>query len=223
MRLWKPSDSDTGVEGALKSSMTTGIMPDEAIPSASEASHPLLGLADRFSCLELKEIYLEKLLKREPLSLATAPGLLGLALSHNVPELEEDDSHLPLAQRLERHRNQKGCVKCHEGIDPWGLPFETFDAGGLPKHDEKIDSSSTLPDGTTIKDLNALKDYLARDRIDRVAFSYLKHVACYATGRSLRYNELAFLEENGLKLRKNDYRMQDMIRFVIKSDLFLKK
>ena len=80
-----------------------------------------------------------------------------------------------------------------------------------------------MPDGTEIKDLNALKEYLVNDRIDKVAFSYLKHLASYAIGRSLRYNELAFLEEKGIKLRQDDYRMQEMLRFIIKSDLFLKK
>ena len=128
-----------------------------------------------------------------------------------------------MLERLEVHRNQKGCVKCHAGIDPWGIPFETFSAGGLPKKGGKIESNSTLPDGTEIKDLNALKEYLVNDRIDKVAFSYLKHMASYAIGRSLRYNELAFLEEKGIKLRQDDYRMQEMLRFIIKSDLFLKK
>jgi hypothetical protein len=141
----------------------------------------------------------------------------------NVPELSGDTASLSMLERLEVHRNQKGCVKCHAGIDPWGIPFETFNAGGLPKKGGKIESNSTLPDGTEIKDLNALKEYLVNDRIDKVAFSYLKHMASYAIGRSLRYNELAFLEEKGIKLRQDDYRMQEMLRFIIKSDLFLKK
>ena len=47
--------------------------------------------------------------------------------------------------------------------------------------------------------------------------------ACYAVGRSLTYNELLFLQEQSVKLKANDYRMQDIIRFVVKSDLFLKK
>jgi hypothetical protein len=141
----------------------------------------------------------------------------------NVPELSGDTASLSMLERLEVHRNQKGCVKCHAGIDPWGIPFETFNAGGLPKKGGKIESNSTLPDGTEIKDLNALKEYLVKDRIDKVAFSYLKHLASYAIGRSLRYNELAFLEEKGIELREDGYRMQEMLRFIIKSDLFLKK
>ncbi len=142
----------------------------------------------------------------------------------NVPQLKEDDgAKLTLREKLERHRNQKGCAKCHSGIDPWGLPFETFDAGGLFKKDAGLDARSTLPDKTEIKDLNGLKTYLAHDRIDQLAFSFLKHTACYAVGRSLAYNELVFLQEQSVSLKANDYRMQELLRFVIKSDLFLKK
>ena len=142
----------------------------------------------------------------------------------NVPALPKDDgANLTLREKLERHRNQEGCVKCHSGIDPWGLPLEQFDAGGLFKQAAKIDARATLPDGTKIADANALKTYLASDRIDQVAFSFLKHLSTYATGRSLSYNELEFLKEKGLKLRSDGYQMREMIRFVIKSELFLEK
>jgi mono/diheme cytochrome c family protein len=142
----------------------------------------------------------------------------------NVPRIKEDDgTQLTLREKLEQHRNQQGCAKCHSGIDPWGFPFESFDAGGLLKTTANIDPRSTLPDGTEVKDLNGLKTYLANDRIDQVAFSFMKHLACYAIGRSLTYNEFMFLQEQGKNLRSNDYRMHDMIKFVIKSDLFIKK
>lgn len=141
----------------------------------------------------------------------------------NVPQLEDDGAKLSLREKLERHRNQKGCAKCHSGIDPWGIPFESFDAGGLFKSGVAIDGHSTLPDGKTVKDLNELKQHLTKDRMDQVAFSFMKHLACYAVGRSLTYNEILFLQEQGNKLRFNDYKMQDMIRFIVNSDLFLKK
>ncbi len=142
----------------------------------------------------------------------------------NVPALpEEEGSNLTLRQKLERHRNQEGCAKCHGGIDPWGMPFEQFDAGGVFSKDKHVDASSTLPDETEVADLNGLRDYLVNDRIDQVAFSFLKHLATYAIGRDLTYNELEFLREEGSRLRKNDYRMHDLVRFVVTSPLFLEK
>ncbi|MDA0283341.1 MAG: DUF1592 domain-containing protein, partial [Planctomycetota bacterium] len=141
----------------------------------------------------------------------------------NVPALPEDNSPLTLREKLERHRNQSGCAKCHAGIDPWGIPFEQFDAGGLFKKDSTVDAHSTLPDMTEIADLNTLKKYLAEDRIDQVAFSFLKHLASYAVGRSLTYNEIEFLKEKGIGLKPGDYLMRDMIQFVVNSELFLMK
>ena len=110
----------------------------------------------------------------------------------------------------------------NSGIDPWGIPFEQFDAGGLLKK-KAVDARSTLPDETEVANLSELKSYLASKRIDQVAFSFLKHLASYAVGRSLSYNEIEFLKEKGIELKSSGYRMQDMIRFVIKSKLFLEK
>jgi mono/diheme cytochrome c family protein len=140
----------------------------------------------------------------------------------NVPALEPESKQLTLRERLERHRNQPGCAQCHAKIDPWGLPFEEFDAGGRLKL-EPADARSTLPDKTKVAGMQDLKRYLAHDRIDQVAFSMLKHLATYGTGRTLTYNELEFLKRRGLELKPHGYRMQDMIRFVVTSELFLEK
>ena len=141
----------------------------------------------------------------------------------NVPALKEDEGgKLTLRQRIERHRSQPGCVQCHLKIDPWGIAFEEFDAGGRLKS-EPADARSQLPDKTEVAGANDLKRYLAEDRIDQVAFSVLKHMATYATGRSLTYNEVNYLKQDGLKLKASGYRMQDMLRYVATSKIFLEK
>ena len=122
--------------------------------------------------------------------------------------------HLTLRQRLEQHRNQPALLQCHSKIDPWGVALEEFDAGGRLKQ-QPVDARSTLPDKTEVSGVNDLKRYLAEDRIDQVAFSVLKHLATYATGRSLTYNELEYLKQDGLKLKAGGYRMKDMIRYVV--------
>ena len=136
---------------------------------------------------------------------------------------KDKDSKRSLREKLEQHRNQKGCAKCHGGIDPWGIPFEEFDAGGLFKQGREIDARSTLPDKTDVADANGLKAYLVNERIDRVAFSFLKHLASYAVGRSLNYNELEFLREKSVELKPGGYPMREMIELVIKSRMFLEK
>jgi hypothetical protein len=140
----------------------------------------------------------------------------------NVPALEEATDKLTLRERLEKHRNQPGCAQCHAKIDPWGMPLEEFDAGGRLKT-EATDARSTLPDQTDVNGLTDLRRYLADDRIDQVAFSVLKHLATYAVGRSLTYNELEFLKRRGVELKPDGYRLQDLVRFVVRSPLFLEK
>lgn len=142
----------------------------------------------------------------------------------NVPQLSEENTEkLTLRQRLEQHRNQEGCVKCHSNIDPWGIPFEHYDAGGLRKQGDVPDAQSLLPDGTEVRDLADLKKYLANQRMNQIAFSFARHVSCYATGRSLTYNETEWLKENITSLEFGQYAMRDLIHFLIASDLFLKK
>lgn len=141
----------------------------------------------------------------------------------NVPKLPEDNNtKLTLRQKLEQHRNQEGCAKCHSGIDPWGLPFEKYDAAGRFRS-EAVETSSKLPDGADVADVNSLKQHLINDRLDQVAFSYMKHIACYAVGRSLTYNELMFLQQQSRELRSKGYGTQDLLKFVVTSDIFMKK
>jgi hypothetical protein len=140
----------------------------------------------------------------------------------NVPALKESAENLTLRQRLEQHRNQPGCAQCHSKVDPWGLPFEEYDAGGRLKT-ARPDTRSTLPDKTEVTGVADLKRYLAEDRVDQVAYSVLKHLATYACGRSLTYREQEDLKQDALSLKPEGYRMLDMIRFVVQSRMFLEK
>ncbi|MGI9467758.1 MAG: DUF1592 domain-containing protein [Rubripirellula sp.] len=139
----------------------------------------------------------------------------------NVPELK-DESGLSLRERLQQHRNVKGCAKCHQGIDPWGLAFEQYDAGGLFSND-RIDATSKLPDGHEVHNLNDLRDHLANNRMDSIVYSVVRHLSVYAMGRSLTYNEDRVLKQQCLELKAKNYGMLDIIQFVVASDLFLKK
>lgn len=140
----------------------------------------------------------------------------------NVPALKEEEKGMTLRQRLEQHRNVPACLQCHMKIDPWGVALEEFDAGGRLKK-EPTDVSSKLPDHTEVKGIDDLRRYLAEDRIDQVAYSFLKHLATYATGRTLTYNEVNYLKQDALKLKASGYQVQDMVRYVVNNKIFLEK
>ncbi|NQZ60083.1 MAG: DUF1588 domain-containing protein, partial [Lentisphaeraceae bacterium] len=139
----------------------------------------------------------------------------------NVPDLKEIRGNFTLRQKLEMHRSKKACKNCHKKIDPWGIPFEVFDAAGFKK--DKAEAQSELPDGTQVNGLDELKDYLLKDRMEQVAFSFIQHLSTYAIGRELSFKEIDYLKIKIPTLKKRGYRMQDIIKFIINSQIFLKK
>lgn len=139
----------------------------------------------------------------------------------NVPKLE-DLTQLSLREKLQRHRDVRGCAQCHSGIDPWGLPFEQFDASGRFRSDA-VDSATKLSDGTELGDFQAFRDYLQQDRVDQVAFSLAKHLAIYACGRAVTYNEDRWIRDHIGQFKESGYRMKDLVHWIIHSDLFDKK
>jgi len=139
----------------------------------------------------------------------------------NVPKLE-DLTQLSLREKLQRHRDVRGCAQCHAGIDPWGLPFEQFDASGRSRRD-RVDSATRLSDGTELADFEAFRAYLVQDRSDHVAFSLAKHLAIYACGRGLTYNETLWMRDHLGQLKQSGYPVADVVRWIIHSDLFDKK
>lgn len=51
----------------------------------------------------------------------------------NVPPLDESIpgfDKMTLNEKLFVHRNHDACRNCHQRIDPWGIPFENYDASG---------------------------------------------------------------------------------------------
>ncbi|MEK6238962.1 MAG: DUF1592 domain-containing protein, partial [Planctomycetales bacterium] len=51
----------------------------------------------------------------------------------DVPELDEKSEelqNLSLKRKLEVHRKRASCKRCHKNLDPWGIPFESFNGIG---------------------------------------------------------------------------------------------
>ncbi|WP_185962534.1 DUF1592 domain-containing protein [Thalassomonas sp. M1454] len=139
----------------------------------------------------------------------------------NVPPVNEEDKSLTLAQKLAKHRDADGCRSCHKKIDPWGLALEQFDAvGNIKPNSEQV---TTLPDGTKVNNFTEFKDYLVEDKVEQIAVGFAKHIASYAVGRSLKVSELAYIENNLDVLADDNYKMQDIVRFIVTSNIFMTK
>jgi hypothetical protein len=164
----------------------------------------------------------------------TSPTIRGkyvreILLCEPVPPPPPDvDTNLPPAQgahqttreRLEEHRLDFGCGKCHKLIDPIGLAFERFDHFGEYRELEngvEIDPSGDL-DGHAFADPAALGELLARD--PRVPACLMKNLYSYATGRIPGKDDQRALASLNATFQHSGYKVWDALVALATSDSF---
>ena len=152
----------------------------------------------------------------------------------DVPELDEESKSaktLTLKQQLEAHRSRAACNRCHKKLDPWGIPFEEFDAIGqhiptetsLAKKSRKplvIEKETVLPDGTKISGSKELVAYLLANKKHEFAEGFSKHLLTYALGRSLEWTDQPLIEQLSKDFQKSGFRMDRLIVSIVQSDAF---
>lgn len=144
----------------------------------------------------------------------------------NVPDLDPDApgfEKLTLKEQLEKHRDNPSCMDCHAGIDPYGIAFERYDAGGIIRDERKgrpVDDSSILPDGTKVTGVDGLKAYLLSSKRDQIAGSVASHLLAYALGRDLSFADDAEVESIVASMRASGYSLRSAVRAVVSSPSF---
>ena len=153
----------------------------------------------------------------------------------DVPDLDAESpdlAKLTLKEQLAVHREKASCANCHQGIDPWGVPLEHFDAIGrwrneIPKHRKRpakiVDASSTLPNGTKISGLFELKKYLVDQRRELFARSIVKRLMAFGLGRSLDFGDREAIEQLTSSFMENDFRLESLIVDFVQSESFQTK
>ena len=128
---------------------------------------------------------------------------------------------------LAAHTKETSCAGCHRRIDPVGFVLENFDPVGRwrekwPRINQPIDTASTLPDGTKIRDIIDFKAWLVKN-IDQFSECLSDKLMTYATGRVPNYSErkeLAMIVEKNHE-RENGFR--DLMFALIASKTFRTK
>lgn len=155
----------------------------------------------------------------------------------NVPTLDEADPEflkLSVREQLEIHRNTPACASCHDGIDPWGIALEHFDAVGLWRDEVRrlegrktttspVDASDVLPDGSEIDGADALRTHLLTERRDDFARTLVERMLTYALGRRLELTDLTTVDELTDEFVENDCRLRDLVRTIVASEPFRTK
>jgi hypothetical protein len=166
----------------------------------------------------------------------------------NVPPLDEripGFDKMTLNQKLFAHRNNAACRSCHQRIDPWGIPFENYDASGAwrekalvvskaanqPKKKKKpifeknyvtIDREATLPDGVTVDGIGQLKEYLISQRKRDFAKGLTERILAYALSRDVDYHDEELVNQLVDRFEQNNYSVPTLIREIVQSEPFHK-
>ena len=142
----------------------------------------------------------------------------------NVPALKDPadgDRPTTVRERMEQHRKNPVCASCHARTDPLGFALENFDAIGRWRAIDTatktpIDSSGTLPDGTTFEGPAELRTLLLSRREDFV-MAVTEKLLTYALGRGLEYFDAPAVRRIAQGAALNDYRWSSIIVGLIKS------
>lgn len=157
----------------------------------------------------------------------------------NVPDLPEpegkDVTALSLKERLIEHANVESCRDCHAKIDPWGVPFENYNALGQWREGTRdplvqkahqavnIDPSCQLKTGKTIQNLDDLKTYILTEKKSQFRQAVVRKVMSYALGRYLEFSDRSAIESICESVEKQDDTFQTLIENIVLSKPFLTK
>jgi len=120
----------------------------------------------------------------------------------NEPPLERTDAvkdgHvLSGRERLEAHRADPACAKCHELTDPLGIALESYDVTGTSRINDAgapIDSHATAFDGAALMGPGDLRALLFRHQ-DAFIATFTERLLSYALGRPVEYYDMPTIRD----------------------------
>ena len=146
-----------------------------------------------------------------------------------------------IRQQMEAHRNSPACIGCHSKMDPIGFALENFDPIGnyrtvyhktmrwnkraVKTHKSKgpkVDPTSTLPTGEKINNLKDLKKALYKRR-SQFAIALTEKLMTFATGREMTFKEHAEIKRIASLKPAEEYGFKDLVREVVKSEVFIQR
>ena len=154
----------------------------------------------------------------------------------DVPVIEPDTTGAKTIRELsDRHKADRACARCHQKIDPPGFVMESFDpVGRFRKHypvyktkadktitekGQRVDSAGTLPDGTSLGDIQDLKRYLIENP-EIFSRCLTEKLMVYATGREMNYGDKKVIDQIVQENEKNGSGFQDLIVQIVLSESF---
>jgi hypothetical protein len=138
-----------------------------------------------------------------------------------------DEPESTLRERM-RVTREEYCWKCHQKMDPLGLPFEMYNHAGLFRTTEKgkpvdasgeiIDSGDPILDGPVEDALDMIAKLAESERAEQV---FVRHAFRFWMGRNETLNDAPVLQAAHRAYRENGGSMKALITSLVTSDAFL--
>jgi hypothetical protein len=124
-----------------------------------------------------------------------------------------------MRERMEVHRRNPACAGCHRSMDALGFAMENYNAVGAWRTREAggaIDASGTVPDGTAVNGVVALREALLR-RPDVFVGTFTEKLLTYALGRGLEQYDMPVVRAIVRDAGRRDYRVSSIVLGIARS------
>ena len=139
----------------------------------------------------------------------------------DVPSLSESGELTgTLREQFVKHRQDPTCASCHKAMDPIGFAFENYDAIGRYRIKDNgilIDASGKLETGESFKNATELRQILLNQKREYYTRTITEKMLTYALGRGLEYYDKRTVDSIVMRLKKNNYRFNELVRGVVTS------
>ncbi|MDP7051416.1 MAG: DUF1592 domain-containing protein [Verrucomicrobiota bacterium] len=125
-----------------------------------------------------------------------------------------------LREQFVKHRQDPTCASCHKVMDPIGFAFENYDAIGRYRTKDNgilIDAGGKLETGEPFKNATDLRRILLNQKREYFARCITEKMLTYALGRGLEYYDKRTIDNIVARLKKNDYRFNELVQEVVTS------
>ena len=140
-----------------------------------------------------------------------------------LPDRGEGGEPASVRDRLEQHRANPVCARCHAPMDPLGFALENFDAIGSWRATSvagsPIDASGTMPSGVRFDGPAGLRSVLL-GRGEAFAGTVTEKLLAYAVGRGLEYSDRPSVRQVLRDAAPEDYRWSSIVLGIVKSPPF---
>jgi mono/diheme cytochrome c family protein len=151
----------------------------------------------------------------------------------DVPPLKEEDKTgnervLSMREKMQAHRANPACARCHQIMDPIGLALENFDAVGAWRERDgvslssvgmPIDASGQLMDGTKVDGIVTLRQALLRDPEVFVG-AFTEKLLTYAIGRGVTHYDMPVVRAIVRDGRTSNYAFSSIVLRIVESTPF---